>query len=91
MAGIIGLMPAMIVGLIVQLLWDIVVAIAKGNFILIDFFFVLLLLAFGAGLTWFNLRENIADSDRQSEWLFALIISPLIGLYVRKRMKRKDK
>ena len=89
MAGIVGLMPAVILGLIVQTLWDIVIAIAKGNFILVDFLFALLLLAFFAGLTWFNLREGILDSGKES-WIFFIVIVPLIGFYVRKRIQRKD-
>jgi hypothetical protein len=90
MAGIIGLVPAMVLGLIVQTLWAIVVAITKGNFILVDFFFALLLLTFGAGLTWFNLRENILDGNNES-LIFFLIIVPLIGFYVSKRIKEKNK
>ena len=88
MAGIVGLIPAILLGLIVQTLWAIVVAVAKGHFILVDFFFALLLLAFGAGLTWFNLRENILDANTES-LIFFFIIVPLIGFYVRKRTKDK--
>jgi hypothetical protein len=87
MAGVVGLAPAMLLGLIVQTLWAIVVAVAKGNFILVDFFFMLLLLAFGAGLTWLNLRENIMSSQTEI-WLFLIVITPLVGFYVRKRTKR---
>jgi len=86
MAGIIGLMPAMILGLTVQTLWAIAVAVAKGNFILVDFFFVLLLLALGGGLAWFNIRENILDSEAE-QWIYYLIIVSVIGFYIRKRLK----
>jgi hypothetical protein len=88
MAGIVGLVPAMLLGLIIQTLWAIVVAVAKGKFILVDFFFTFLLLAFGAGLTLFNLRENVLDTNTES-LVFFFIIVPLIGFYVRKRTKRK--
>jgi hypothetical protein len=88
MAGIVGLVPALLLGLVIQTIWAIVVAVAKGNFILIDFFFALLLLAFGAGLTWFNLRENVLDMDTDI-LIFFFIIVPLIGFYVRKRIKDK--
>jgi hypothetical protein len=87
MAGIIGLMPAMVLGLIVQTLWAIVVAVAKGNFILVDCFFALLLLAFCAGLTWFNLREGVMYSETEI-WVFFIVLTPLVGFYVRKRNKR---
>jgi hypothetical protein len=88
MAGIVGLIPAMVVGLFVQLLWGVVVAIAKGNFILVDFLFALLLLAFGAGLIWINLRENIVESDGEILIYFSIIV-PLVGFYIRKRTKQE--
>jgi hypothetical protein len=88
MAGIIGLMPAMVLGLIVQTLCAIVVAAAKGNFILVDCFFAFLLLAFCAGLTWFNLREGVVFSETEI-WVFFIVLTPLVGFYVRRRTKRK--
>jgi hypothetical protein len=90
MAGVIGLMPAMVLGLIVQTLWAIVIAVAKGNFILLDFFFALLLLAFCAGLTWFNFKEGVMLSETEIWVVFIFVLTPLIGFYVRKRIKQKD-
>ena len=87
MAGIVGLMPAMVLGLIIQTLWAIVTAVAKGNFILVDCFFALLLLAFCAGLTWFNLREGVMYSETEI-WVFFIVLTPLVGFYVRNRIKR---
>jgi hypothetical protein len=91
MALVIGLAPAMVTGLIVQTVWAIVAAMAKGNFIIMDFFFVLLILAICAGFTWLNMRFDHDSSETQLSLVFWIILFPAIGFYVRKRIKQRDK
>ena len=80
----IGLMPAMILGLIVQTVWGIRIAVRENRFDLFDALFAMFLLLLCGGLgflywlpeQWFEVVMGAYVS---------LIIAPMVGLYIQRR------
>jgi hypothetical protein len=84
----IGLMPAIILGLIVQTVWGIGVAAREGRFDWFDAVFAVLLLLLCAGLGFlYWLSEQWFEVVIRA--YFLLIIVPMVGLYVQRRERSR--
>jgi len=83
----IGLMPAMVLGLVVQTIWSCCVAARRREFGLLDGLFALLLLVLCVipGWLYWRLEDRFEDAGLTFFWL--VIICPLIRIYVRRRSK----
>lgn len=81
----IGLVPALVLGLIVQTVWDTIKATVQGSVVFRDYLFMLCILAICTGFGW--ILYIYPDSWRESlpMELFAFILFTVIVLYIRKR------
>jgi hypothetical protein len=87
----VGLMPSLLIGLIVQTIWDVSTSAARGKFTIIDAAFCLFLLALCAVFAWVSLKWPNIFSDNFPAHFLWLVLLPLITLYIRKRKKQDDK
>ena len=83
----IGLMPAMVLGLVVQTIWSICVAAKQSTFRLLDGVFVLLLLVLCGVAGWMYWLLGDRFEDVVLTLFFFVIIWPLIRIYLRRRTK----
>jgi hypothetical protein len=84
----IGLMPAMILGLIVQTVWGICVAVRENRFDLFDALFAVFLLLLCAGLGFLYWLPELWFEGVMRAYVL-LIIAPVLGLYVHRRERSR--
>jgi hypothetical protein len=81
----IGLMPAMVLGLVVQTIWSIGVAASEGRFDWFDAMFVmfLVLLSAGVGLLYWRFEQWI--EELLLVYIFVIMV-PIVRFYVSRRI-----
>jgi hypothetical protein len=86
----IGLLPALLLGLIVQTLWSVGVAVKQKRFTPFDGLFALLMLALSAIPGWLYWRIGERFDCTIITTFIYLVIWPLVGIYARKRGKQAN-
>lgn len=90
----IGLLPALVLGLVVQTLWSIGIAAQQKRFRWFDGLFDLVMLTLGAIPGWIYSRASERFQSSMTLYFFvilyfSLVIYPLLHIYVRRRSKAK--
>lgn len=85
LAVIIGLLPALLLGLIIQTIWDLVEATLKGFVKLTDYLFMTCLLGVSLCFGWFLWCIPEPWGNNMSMAVLEVVLFPLIGFYFRKR------